>query len=51
MSAEMANEIKLISGSSHPDLSAMVARRYDSLVLQAALLSHGSHAGGVRVAH
>lgn len=28
MSAEMANEIKLISGRSHPDLSERVAKRY-----------------------
>jgi hypothetical protein len=28
MSAEMANEIKLLSGSSHPDLSIKVANRY-----------------------
>jgi ribose-phosphate pyrophosphokinase len=25
---QMANEIKLISGSSHPELSALVASRY-----------------------
>lgn len=25
---QMANEIKLISGSSHPELSEQVARRY-----------------------
>jgi hypothetical protein len=29
MSAEMANEIKLISGRSHPELSGKVAKRYD----------------------
>ena len=28
MSAEMANEIKLISGRSHPDLSDKIAKRY-----------------------
>lgn len=29
MSAEMANEIKLISGRSHPELSDKIAKRYD----------------------
>jgi ribose-phosphate pyrophosphokinase len=29
MSAEMANEIKLISGRSHPQLSEKIAKRYD----------------------
>jgi ribose-phosphate pyrophosphokinase len=28
MSAEMANEIKLISGRSHPELSEKIAKRY-----------------------
>jgi hypothetical protein len=28
MSAEMANEIKLISGRSHPELSDNIAKRY-----------------------
>jgi hypothetical protein len=28
MSAEMANEIKLISGRSHPELSDKIAKRY-----------------------
>jgi len=28
MSAEMANEIKLISGRSHPELSENIAKRY-----------------------
>jgi ribose-phosphate pyrophosphokinase len=28
MSAEMANEIKLISGRSHPELSGKIAKRY-----------------------
>jgi ribose-phosphate pyrophosphokinase len=28
MSGEMANEIKLISGRSHPELSEKIAKRY-----------------------
>ena len=31
MSAEMANEIKLISGRSHPELSGKIAKRYARL--------------------
>jgi hypothetical protein len=33
MSAEMANEIKLISGRSHPELSENIAKRYDQIPL------------------
>jgi hypothetical protein len=32
---QMANEIKLIAGSSHPELSALVASRYLQIPLQA----------------
>ena len=32
MSAEMANEIKLISGRSHPELSGNIAKRYEQIL-------------------
>lgn len=35
MQDQMANEIKLISGSSHPELSAKIAGRYASSMLGA----------------
>lgn len=51
MSAEMANEIKLISGRSHPELSEKIAKRYVSHLARCTASKGSSRRRGTSCAH